>query len=288
MRDYVIFTDSGCDLSPDLLASWGVSYESLVFRFDGEDKEYKNDEMDIQVFYNKMREGGVAKTAAINKETFALSFRAILETGKDVLYIGFSSGLSTTHNSARLAAIELREEFPDARILTVDTLAASAGEGLLVYLAKEKKAEGADIEACAAYVESIRLNMCHWFTVDDLMYLKRGGRVSPTAAFFGNALGIKPVMHVDNEGHLVNVTKVRGRRTAITAMAEKLGETALDLENGKIYISHGDCLADAEYLASVLEEKFGCTVDLITNVGTVIGAHSGPGTLALFFLGNER
>lgn len=288
MRDYVIFTDSGCDLSPELLASWGVSHESLVFRFDGEEKEYQNGEMEIGAFYNKMREGGVAKTAAVNKETFVLAFRELLAADKDVLYIGFSSGLSTTYNSARLAAIELQEEFPDRKILTVDTLAASAGEGLLVYLAKEKKAEGASIEECAAYLESIRLNMCHWFTVDDLVYLKRGGRVSPTAAFFGNALGIKPVMHVDNEGHLVNVLKVRGRRTAITTMADKLGETALDLEHGKIYISHGDCLADAEYLASVLEEKFGCTVDLITDVGAVIGAHSGPGTLALFFLGNER
>ncbi len=288
MRDYVIYTDSGCDLSPAFLAGEGVSYECLTFRFDSEDKEYKNGEMEAKAFYDKMREGGVAKTAAINKETFAIAFREILETGKDILYLGFSSGLSTTYNSARLAAQELREEYPDAKILVVDTLAASAGQGLLVHLAAEKKREGADIDACAAYIESIRLNLCHWFTVDDLVYLKRGGRVSAAAAFFGNALGIKPVMHVDDEGHLIPVLKVRGRRTAIATMADKLGESALDLEGGTVYISHGDCLADAKTLASILADKYGVHVDHITDVGAVIGAHSGPGTLALFFLGKQR
>jgi DegV family protein with EDD domain len=288
MRDYVIYTDSGCDLSPALLARDGVGFECLTFRFDGEEKEYKNGEMEAKTFYDKMREGSVAKTAAINKETFKEAFRAILREEKDVLYLGFSSGLSTTYNSARLAATELREEFPDAKILTVDTLAASAGLGLLVHLAAAKKREGATLEECAAYLEEISPRMCHWFTVDDLVYLKRGGRISATAAFFGNALGIKPVMHVDNEGHLVPVLKVRGRRTAINTMADKLGETALDLAAGKVYISHGDCLADAEYLASVLADKYGAHVDLITDVGAVIGAHSGPGTLALFFLGSER
>ena len=288
MREFVIFTDTGCDLSPAHLERADIGYECLTFRFDGEQKEYKNGEMESKAFYDKMREGGVAKTAAVNKETFAIAFRKILDEGKDILYVGFSSGLSTTYNSARLAALELKEEYPDAKIRLVDTLAASAGQGLLVDLVAEKKRSGADIDTCAAYLEDIRLSMCHWFTVDDLVYLKRGGRVSATAAFFGNALGIKPVMHVDNEGHLVPVLKVRGRRTAIGAMADKLGESALDLENGKVYISHSDCLADAEYLASVLDEKYGVHVDLITDVGAVIGAHSGPGTLALFFLGNER
>ena len=288
MRDYVIFTDSGCDIAPVKLVEWGVPLKSLTFRFDGEEKEYENGEMDTKTFYNRMREGGVAKTAAVNKETFAVAFREIAKEGKDILYIGFSSGLSTTYNSARLAALEVGEEYPDAKILTTDTLAASAGQGLLIYLATEKKAAGATVEECAAYMEEIKLNMCHWFTVDDLVYLKRGGRVSGAAAFFGNALGIKPVMHVDNEGHLVNVMKVRGRRTAINTMADKLVETALDAKNGKIYISHGDCREDAEYLASVIAEKCGGQVEIITDVGAVIGAHSGPGTLALFFLGSER
>ncbi|MBQ8858743.1 MAG: DegV family protein [Clostridia bacterium] len=288
MRDYVIYTDSGCDISPALLAEWGVPYKSLTFRFNGEEKEYENGEMDVKEFYDRMRAGGVAKTAAINKESFAIAFREIVKGGKDILYIGFSSGLSTTCNSARLAAEEVSAEYPDAKILVVDTLAASAGQGLLVYLAMEKKAEGATLEQCAAYIEEIKLNMCHWFTVDDLVYLKRGGRVSATAAFFGNALGIKPVMHVDNEGHLVNVMKVRGRRTAINTMADKLVETALDAKNGKIYISHGDCREDADYLATLIAEKCGGQVEIITDVGAVIGAHSGPGTLALFFLGRER
>ena len=288
MRDYVIFTDSGCDISPATLAEWGVSCRSLTFRFEGEEKEYENGEMDTRVFYNRMRAGGVAKTAAVNTETFAAAFREIVGAGKDILYIGFSSGLSTTYNSARLAAGEVSCAHPDAKILTVDTLAASAGEGLLVCLATEKKKAGATIEECAAYLGEIKLHICHWFTVDDLVYLKRGGRVSGAAAFFGNALGIKPVMHVDNEGHLVNVMRVRGRRTAIQTMAEKLRDTALDAKNGKIYISHGDCRADADYLASVIAEQCGGQVEIITDVGAVIGAHAGPGTLALFFLGSER
>ena len=288
MRDYVIYTDSGCDLGLDLLAEWGVKSKNLVFRFDGEEKEYENGEMEIKAFYDKMREGGVAKTAAVNKETFAIAFREILDEGKDVLYLGFSSGLSTTYNSGRLAAIELGEQYPDAKIITVDTLAASAGQGLLVYLAKKKKDEGATIEQCAAYIEEIRLNMCHWFTVDDLVYLKRGGRVSSTAAFFGNALGIKPVMHVDNEGHLVNVSKVRGRKSAIVAMADKYTETAIDKENGLVFISHADCQSDADELCRILRERHGAKVEIVTSVGPVIGAHSGPGTLALFFIGTTR
>jgi DegV family protein with EDD domain len=157
-----------------------------------------------------------------------------------------------------------------------------------VYLAKKKKDEGATVEQCAAYIEEIRLNMCHWFTVDDLVYLKRGGRVSPTAAFFGNALGIKPVMHVDNEGHLINITKVRGRKTAIAALADRYGELALDPENGTVFISHGDCLKDVEELQKILKDRYNADVMIVTNVGAVIGSHSGPGTIALFFQGKNR
>jgi DegV family protein with EDD domain len=236
-----------------------------------------------------MREGGVAKTAAINKEMFAIAFRQILNEGKDILYIGFSSGLSTTFNSARLAALELQAEYPDAKILVIDTLAASAGQGLLVDLVTEKKRAGADIDTCAAYLEEIRLNMCHWFTVDDLVYLKRGGRVSATAAFFGNALGIKPVMHVDNEGHLVNVTKARGRRAAVDALFDKAKTTMIgERANSSVFISHGDCIEDAEYLAERIKNEIGVKEVRIAYVGSVIGSHSGPGTLALFFLGSER
>ncbi len=288
MNEYVIFTDSGCDLSPELLAQWGVPYKALNFRFGGEDKEYSNDDMSVSEFYQKMRDGGVAKTSAVNVTAFADAFRAILDAGKDILYLGFSTGLSTTYNSGRLAAQQLRDEYPDRKLLTVDTLAASAGEGLIVKLVLDKKNEGATIEEAAAYAEDLKFKISIWFTVDDLVYLKRGGRVSPTAAFFGNMLGIKPVLHMDNEGHLVPVTKVRGRKTSIAALADRYGELATTLDGNNIFISHGDCLADAEYLAELLKTRYGATVDIITDVGTVIGAHSGPGTLALFFVGKHR
>lgn len=288
MDTFIIHTDSACDLSPELLAAWGVPFTSLSFRFDGDETEYANGDMTAEEFYAKMRAGGIAKTAAVNSETFRKAFLRTLKEGKDVLYLGFSSGLSTTYNSARLAAEELRGQFPDRKLITVDTLAASAGEGLLVYLALEKQKSGATIEETAAYIEDIKLKISIWFTVDDLVYLKRGGRISPTVAFVGNVLGIKPILHMDEEGHLVNVSKVRGRKTAVAALADKYGELATTLGEGTVYISHGVCLKDAEELASILKDRYGVTVQVITDVGPVIGAHSGPGTLALFFVGKAR
>ncbi len=283
MNDYVIMTDSSSDISPEILAEWGVPSLSLIFRFNDSDKEYSNGEMNIADFYQKMREGGVAKTSAVNTQTFKEAFEAILKEGKDILYIGFSSGLSTTCNSAAVAAEQLSPEYPERKIIVKDSLAASAGLGLLVKLAVDEKNAGKSIEEVSAFVEDIRLRICHWFTVEDLVYLKRGGRVSPTVAFVGNMLGIKPVLHVDDEGHLVNVTKVRGRKTSIAALADRYTDLA-DKSYGKVYISHGDCIKDAEYLASVIEEKHGVKTEIITYVGSVIGAHSGPGTLALFFV----
>ncbi len=288
MRDYVIFTDSGCDISPEILAGWGVRALPLTFRFDGDANEYSAYDMDIREFYNKMREGGVAKTSAVSTGVFMEAFEGALTEDFDILYIGFSSGLSTTFNSARIAMDELREKYPEHKLYAVDTLAASAGQGLLLSLVKDKKAEGAGIEDAVSYAEELKLKICHWFTVDDLVYLKRGGRVSPTVAFVGNMLGIKPVLHVDDDGHLVNVTKVRGRRSALMTMAEKYGASADDLKGGRVYISHGDCLPDAETLAKMLSDKYGASVEIVTYVGSVIGAHSGPGTLALFFVGKER
>ena len=288
MSNFIIHTDSACDIKPEMLAEWGVAFASLTFRFDDAETEYANGDMTVLDFYNKMRAGGVAKTAAVNTETFRAAFEETLRAGKDVLYLGFSSGLSTTYNSARIAAEALRAVYPDRKIVTVDTLAASAGEGLLVYLAVKKQQSGASIEETAAYIEGIRLHLDHWFTVDDLVYLKRGGRVSPTVAFVGNMLGIKPVLHVDDEGHLVNVSKVRGRKTAIAALADKYGELAETCGSGPVFISHGDCLQDAKELATILNTRYGATVEVITDVGPVIGAHSGPGTLALFFVGKNR
>lgn len=288
MNNYVIFTDSSCDLSQEMLESRGVYFASLSFRFNDSDKEYSNNEMPIKEFYDKMRNGGIAKTSAANSETFVMEFEKLLKEGNDILYIGFSSGLSTTYNSARLAAEQLKSEYPDRKIITVDTLAASAGIALLLDMVIEKKNSGATIEEAAKYAEDMKLKICHWFTVDDLVYLKRGGRVSATAALVGNMLGIKPVLHVDNEGHLINVLKVRGRRVSVTTLADKYGELCDDEGNKIVYISHADCLDEAEALSKIIKEKFGAETKLITNVGTVIGAHSGPGTIALFFVGKER
>ena len=287
-RSFEIFTDSGCDISPALLAEWGVTHAALTFRFNGDEREYTNTEMPTKDFYQKMRNGGIAKTAAVNTEDFYTLFEGALAKGKDVLYIGFSSGISNTYNAARIATEELREKYPERKIFAIDTLTASAGEGLLVWFAAEKMREGATVEEIVAHIEAIRPSLCAWFTVDNLTYLKRGGRVSPTTALIGNALHIKPVMHVDDNGKLIKVATAHGRKKSIAALAAKYAETAKDKQNGCVFISHGDCLEDAEFLKNLLFEQCGVTVSLITDVGPVIGAHSGPGTLALFFVGNQR
>jgi len=288
MADFMIYTDSGCDIASALLADWGVRSSSLTFRFEDEDREYSSEDMTVRAFYDRMRAGGAAKTAAINIGNFLDAFEPLLQQGLDILYLGFSSALSTTFNSAAIAARQLAAQYPERRIITIDSLSASAGQGMLVYLAKERKQQGATLEETAAYVEEMKLRVSHWFTVDDLEYLKRGGRVSPTVAFLGNALGIKPVLHVDNSGSLINISKIRGRKKALAALADKYGELAVTPAEGTVFISHSDCLADAEYLAGLLRERHGITVQIITDIGTVIGAHTGPGTVALFFIGRER
>ena len=286
MKDFVIITDTGCDISPALLAEWKICSLDLTFRFTDEDKDYANSDLPTKDFYQRMRDGGIAKTSAINTEAFAKAFEEYVKEGKEVLYLCFSSGLSSTCSSAVIASRQLKETYPDAKVTVVDTLAASAGQGMIVYLAAKKRDEGCSMEEIAKYVEEIRLNVCHWFTVDDLVYLKRGGRVSAAAAFFGGVLGIKPVLHVDNEGHLVAVSKVRGRKTALNALATKMAETISDAT--PVFISHADCEADVEELKILIKNKTGKDVDLVTDIGAVIGSHSGPGTLALFFLGKER
>lgn len=288
MRDFIIFTDSGSDISPEILTSWNVRSESLTFRFTDSEEEFLDGKVDIKNFYDAMRGGRVAKTAAVNTATFEAEFEKLASEGYDVLYIGFSSGLSTTFNSGRVAALAVSEKHPEAKLIAIDSLAASAGLGLLIKLAVDKKAEGATIEETAKYIESIKLNLCHWFTVDDLVYLKRGGRISAASAFVGNLIGIKPVLHVDNDGHLINVSKVRGRKVAVSTLADNLGKSIDTSISNLVYISHADCMSDVEYLSSILETKYGVKVAHVTNVGSVIGAHAGPGTLALFFLGKER
>ena len=289
MNNYIICTDSACDIPSELLAAWGVPCRQLTFRFQEDAQEYTGLTMDIKSFYDKMRAGGIAKTAAVNTEAFSEMFEELLSIGKDVLYLGFSSGLSATYNCARIAADELREKYPDRKILTVDSLAASAGFGLLLYLTLEEQKKGATIEEAAAFAEATKLRICHWFTVDDLEYLRRGGRVSAATKVVGNLLRIKPILHVDNAGHLIKVGLAQGRRKSLEVIADKFGEMADQVpEQATIYISHGDCLADAELVASLIKEKWHGNVQLITHVGSVIGAHSGPGTIALFFVGKER
>ena len=288
MRDYIIFVDSACDISCDLLNDWGVRYCSLSLVFSGDTKEYSDHEIPAHEFYDKMRNGALPKTSAANMGKFCDAFEGIVKDGYDILYLGFSSGLSATCNFAREAAEEIMSQYEGSKIVVVDSLCASAGYGLLVKLLVNKKNEGFDIDDLASFAENTKMNIMHWFTVDDLKYLKAGGRISATTALLGGMLNIKPVMKVDENGKLVSVSKARGRRAALKAMVDMFEQTAIDKKDGLIYISHGDCIDDANLLADMLKENSGATVDLITNVGPVIGSHSGPGTLALFFLVNER
>ena len=288
MRDYVIFADSACDIPPALLQEWGVRCESLSFRFHGEDREWANGEMAPAEFYARMRAGQVATTSAVNIDTFKRAFEEELAAGRDVLYLGFSSGLSATCQSGIMAGRELEEEHPGSRVVAVDTLCASAGFGMLVYLAVQRKKAGATLDEAAQFARDTIPHLCHWFTVDDLKYLKRGGRVSATAALLGGMLGIKPVLHTDDSGHLTPVSKVRGRKASLEALADRYLALAQNPGEGPVFISHGDCLKDVETLKGMLWTKCGAKVDLVCDVGPVIGAHSGPGTVALFFLGRER
>jgi DegV family protein with EDD domain len=260
----------------------------LSVTLEGEEPR-ANSELDLPALYAFLREKKSATTAAVNLDTFIEKMTPYLEDGKDILYLGFSSGLSSTYASGRLAAEELSEKYPDRKIYTVDTLCASLGEGLLVYHAAKLRQSGADIEQVRDFVEANKLGLCHWFTIDDLFFLKRGGRVSATTAVVGTMLGIKPVMHVDNEGKLINVGKARGRRASIDALFDKAKETMVgDRSDAVVFISHGDCADDAQYLADRIKNEIGVKEVVIGYVGAVIGSHSGPGTLALFFLGSER
>lgn len=290
MSEYVIVTDSSADLDAAEVKELDLQVIPLKFTLNGVTySDYPdNRDMDPHAFYDRLRAGEVATTAALNLEDVKGAFEPILKEGKDVLMLAFSSGLSSSCQACMLAAGELAEEYPDRKIYVVDTLCASRGQGLLVYHTVMKKRAGATIEEARDFAENNKLHLCHWFTVDDLMFLKRGGRVSATAAALGTMLSIKPVLHVDNEGHLINISKSRGRKSSIKAMVDKAAELAIDPGSQTMFICHGDCLEEAEQLAQMVKERFGTQDIRIGYTGTVIGAHSGPGTLALFFLGSER
>lgn len=285
--DFQIITDSCCDFPTPMYGQLGLTFVPLTVEFRGNTSDDRNDDT-LKDMYDGLRTGEVAKTSAVNPSRWSQAMEKALAAGKDVLVLAFSSGLSTTYQSAVIAAEELKDAYPDRKIQVIDTLCASMGQGLLVWYACKKRDEGLSLDEVAQWVLDNRLHLCHWFTVDDLMYLKRGGRISAATALVGTMLQIKPLLHVDDEGHLINMTKTRGRKAAIDAMVKKAQELGAGYDNSTMFISHGDCLSDAEYLSRQLKEKCGVKDVVISYVGAVIGSHSGPGTLALFFLGSHR
>ena len=288
--NFEIITDSSCNLTNSVIKELGLHILSLTYQFGDEvyktfDKDKEND---LKVFYSRLRNGETATTSLVTYESVEELSVPLLEEGKDLLYIGFSSGLSGTYNVTALAFRDLREKYPDRKLIAIDTLAASLGEGLLVYKAAKMRLDGKSIEECADFLEKTKLHLCHWFTVNDLYFLKKGGRVSASTALLGTLLNIKPVMHMDNDGHLILKGKVRGRKASLDALVNKAGDLGIDLASQTVFISHGDCVEDAEYVRDQMKEKYGVSDFLINYVDCVIGAHSGPGTVALFFMGKER
>ena len=290
MSDFVILTDSSADLGPDLIDQYGIQVLPLSFTIRGLTYQDFPDhrDMDPRVFYDLLRKEEVATTAADNVAQYIQALEPLLQEGHDVLILAFSSGLSMTYNASTMAVEELRDKYPDRKLYTVDTLCASLGQGLLVWMAAREREKGKSIEEVRDWVVSHKLNICHQFTVDDLHFLKRGGRISATTAVVGSMLQIKPVLHVDNDGHLVNIGKARGRHGSLKALVDRMEQTAIDPREQTVFISHGDCLEDAELVAQMVKDRFGVQNVYINYVGPVIGAHSGPGTLALFYYGIER
>lgn len=289
--NFQIVTDSSCNLPDPIVERFNLQILPLTFMADGKQFTSYTDgkQSDLKQFYDMIREGTVFTTSLPNSKDAETLFRATFESGKDILYIGFSSGLSGTYEAMSSVLDSVAADFPERKALHVDTLAASLGEGLLIYLGGIMAENGASIEEVCEWVMENRLHMAHWFTVDDLVYLFRGGRVSRTSAWAGSILNIKPVMHMDDAGLLIPIAKVRGRKKSILAMVDHMRETALQpVAEQTVFISHGDCIEDAEFLAQKVREEFGVTDIVINYVDPVIGAHSGPGTLALFFLATHR
>ena len=290
MSNYKIVTDSTSDLPAFLVEELDLHVIPMLFTVDGKDYQNTPDERYLSAhdFYELLRAGKTSTTTQINGEVFKDELRPYLSQGLDVLYLGFSSGLSSTFSSVNLATEDLKEEFPDRTIILVDTLAASMGEGLIVWHAATRREQGMSIDEVAAWVEENKLHLAHWFTVDDLNHLKRGGRVSGAAAFVGTMLNIKPVLHVDDEGHLIPVDKVRGRRKSLEELVARMEKTSVSPSEQTVFISHGDALEDAQYVEKLVRERLAVKTVYINPIGPVIGTHSGPGTIALFFLATKR
>ncbi|CRZ34993.1 DegV family protein with EDD domain [Herbinix hemicellulosilytica] len=289
MRDFVITTDRTCDLPDNFIKKHNLKIIPLYYSFDG--KIYgEEDDLDPKEFYDIMRAGKMPTTMAANPEAVRKIFSGLVNEGYDILHIAFSSALSGSCSVAETVARDICEEIPDAKITVIDSLCASMGEGLLVYKAVKMKEEGKSLDEIAKWLEDNKLNLCHIFTVDDLHHLRRGGRLSRTSAIVGTLIHVKPVLHVNNEGRLVPLNNVRGRKKALISLVEQMEKRLPGYEdkNDIVFISHGDCLEDAEYVASLIRERFGIENFLINYVCPTIGSHSGPGTVALFFMGNER
>lgn len=290
MKEYVIFTDCTSDLPPSILEELDIQVIPMEFKIGISEYVHYADSRELgqTEFYERLRNGEMASTSQINILQYREYFTPFLKEGKDILYIAFSSGLSGTFGASQIAVRELAEEFPEAKILGIDSFAASIGEGLLVYTAAKKKQEGMDIDSLAEWVRENRNHVCHWFTVDDLNFLKRGGRVTAVTAAFGTMLGIKPVLHVDDEGHLIPMEKARGRKKALRTLVDRMEETVVNPKEQVIFIGHGDCRNAAEYVEKLVREKFNVKDVILNYIGPVIGSHSGPGTVALFFFGTHK
>lgn len=289
MRDYIITTDNNSDLPEEFYKEHGVGCTYLSYTMDGINYTHDNF-LPVHEFYDRMRNGSLPTTAQVNPENARKLIEPYLKEGRDVLHIAFSSGLSGSYNSARIAAEELKEEYPERKIIVVDSLAASLGQGLLVYLAQMRKEAGEDMEAVAKWAEENRNHIVHLFTVDDLDHLYRGGRVSKTTAVLGGMLNIKPVMHVDDNGKLIPIGKVRGRKKALLELVKLMDDKIGSYKNtcDTIFISHGDCQDEAQFVVDKVKEKYQIKTVVMNHVCATIGAHSGPGTVALFFVGDQK
>lgn len=289
MNKFIITTDSTCDLPQDYLQKHNIALLPLYYSFNG--TVYgENIRLEPKEFFNKMRDGAMPNTMAVNPDTARNIFTGLLEDGYEILHIAFSSALSGSYSAAATVARELCEEKPGAKIIVVDSLCASLGEGLLVHKAVQMKESGKTLDEIVDWLEKNKLNLCHIFTVDDLHHLHRGGRVSKTTAIIGTLIHVKPILRVDDEGRLVSLNNVRGRKKALINLVDnmELQTEGYSGQNDTVFISHGDCAEDAEFVASLIKEKFGIENILINYISPTIGAHAGPGTIALFFMGKER